>query len=521
MTTPAAVSAVDQAGCHNVARLEFDYIERFGEYKRLFYEERVYTNVQELQYAGAIAQVLKDRGVGPGDRVLTMIPNMPELTASYQAIWSLGAVVLPMMPQWTAPEIAHVLANSEAKAAITIPLLAPKVAAASQGIDTLAQRLTFGPTELPGFENILPQIAAVGGRVEEPVDRSPSDLAMLLYTSGTTAKPKGVMLTHGNTIEGFRCAFALNHDLPRGTSVLMLPLTHVYGVLMLQLGNGWGCSAVLLPQFDPIKAFQAVERYRAIYMPVVPTMLVYLLNHPERERYDTSSLQRIVNGGAALPEHLRVAFESVFHCRVEQGYGLSETVAVGTGYSGEMAYRPFSAGVVTPGVRISIQNDKNEILPVRAVGEICFQGPNVTAGYWKDPEATKAAFSDGWFHTGDIGYLDEEDHIFITDRKKDLVIKGGENISPREIEEALYSHPAVLEAAVVGMPDPVFGEEICAVIQLKPGAQATEEEIRAHAARFVTKFKVPAKVVFESALPRASTGKISKRDIRAQLARGA
>jgi long-chain acyl-CoA synthetase len=299
-----------------------------------------------------------------------------------------------------------------------------------------------------------------------------------------------------------------------------LPLTHVYGVLMSFLANRWGISSVLVPFFEPKRVLEAIERYRVQYMPVVPTMLVYLLNHPERERYDVSSLNHITSGGAALPERLRVDFERAFGCRIQQGYGLSESASIATAYELEQAYRPGSVGLPVPGVEIRILDDQDRPLAPRRVGEICLSGPNVSAGYWRDPEASRQAIRDGWLHTGDVGYLDEEGYLFITDRKKDLIIKGGENISPREVEEALYLHPAVAEAAVVGVPDAVYGEDLWAVVQLKRGATASEADLRQHAAQFVTKFKVPSHVVFVDALPMNSNGKILKRAIREKLAAG-
>jgi long-chain acyl-CoA synthetase len=249
-------------------------------------------------------------------------------------------------------------------------------------------------------------------------------------------------------------------------------------------------------------------------------MLVYLLNHPERMRFDTSSLYRITAGGAALPEKVRLDFEQAFPgCRVQQGYGLSESASVATTFQLDEVSRPGSAGRALPGVEIRILDDQEQPLPARSAGEICISGLNVTSGYFRDAAATRKTLSGGWLHTGDIGYLDEDGYLFITDRKKDLIIKGGENISPREIEEALYLHPAVAEAAVVGIPHPVFGEDLCAVVQFKPGKDASADEIRQHVGKYVTKFKIPGQVVFHPSLPKNSTGKILKREIRAQLAK--
>ena len=228
-------------------------------------------------------------------------------------------------------------------------------------------------------------------------------------------------------------------------------------------------------------------------------------------------MTRITSGGAALPERLRQQCEQVFRCRVDQGYGLTESASVATGYEVERPYRAGSVGVATPGVEICILNDRNELLPAGSKGEICLKAANIMAGYWRDPAATNEVLKDGWLHTGDIGYLDQDGYPFITDRKKDLIIKGGENISPREIEEALYLHPAVAEAAVIGVPDAVFGEEIWAVLQLKAGVQAAEEELRLHVSQYVTKFKVPSRVLFQAVLPKNLTGKILKYQIRARL----
>ena len=500
----------------NLARLELDNIDRFGVYTRLHFEDRSYTNLEELHLTGTLARLLKEHGVAPGDRVLVMMPNSPELTAAFPAIWTIGATIVPVIPQWTAGEVADIFRNSGATVVLTVPALAPRLHEAAAAVGTTRHLLVFGESGIQGTKNIVPLLSTTSV-IETPVDRGADDMAILLYTSGTTGTPKGVMITHGNMLAALNGALRQNPELGAGPMLLSLPLTHVYGVLMQNLANAWGITSVLMRQFEPVRVFQAIERHQVQYMPVVPTMLVYLLNHPDRQLYNLSSLSRITSGGAALPERLRVDFERAFQCRVQQGYGLSESASVATAYQLEQAYRPGSAGQPVPGVEIRILDDKDEPLPPRSIGEICLGGPAISAGYWGDPEATRKALSGGWLHTGDIGYLDEEGYLFITDRKKDLIIKGGENVSPREIEEALYLHPAVAEAAVVGVTDVVYGEDICAVVQLKPGVETTEQDLRQHVARYVTKFKVPTRVVFQPALPKNSNGKILKREIRAQL----
>jgi long-chain acyl-CoA synthetase len=501
----------------NVALMEHKNLEKFGKYNRLYFEDRSYTNVEELQSAGSLARILQHHGVMPGDRVVLLMPNTPELTACFQAIWTMGGVVVPVMPQWTAPEIAHVLKDSGAQTVVTIAPLAPRIAEANKKLNCLRNLLVFGECAVPGAKNILHQWMTGPKVLQLPVNCAPETIAMLLYTSGTTAAPKGVIATHGNVAAAVNAVCEMNADMPRLPMLHALPLTHVFGVLLLRCANQWGLTSVLVPQFEPTKVFAAIEQHQIGYLPVVPTMMLYLMSHPERARYKTTSLYRTVSGGAALPEQVRVMFSKMFPGRVDQGYGMSESIGIATVYDDHDAYRPGSAGRPVPGLTVRIVDENNQPLPPRQVGEICLVGPNISPGYWNDASATKDAFEGGWFHTGDIGYQDEDGFLYVTDRKKDLIIKGGENISPREIEEVLYLHPAVAEAAVVGVSDAKFGEDICAVIQNRPGVVINDDEIRAHVGRHLTKFKVPARVVFCATLPKSSTGKVQKRILREQL----
>jgi long-chain acyl-CoA synthetase len=501
----------------NVAYLDIDNAERFGSYERLFFEDRSYTNTEELTHAGRLARVLADQGVSAGDRVVTLLPNSPDLTALFQACWLTGAAIVPVMPQWTPAEIIPVIRSADPAVLVTIAPLAARIQPALAGLGTAPRLLVCGPGDVPGSEN-LSRYAASAPPVQTPRERDSCDIALLLYTSGTTGPSKGAVLTHGNIYAAVRNAFRFNPDMPRGVMLHILPLAHSFGLLMLGLANAWGFRSILLPHFDPQQVFGAIAQHRVTHMPVVPTMLVYLLNHPARAQYDLSSLRRVTSGGAALPERLRTEFAEVFQCRVDQGYGLSETMATATGYAEEETYRAGSAGRPAPGVRLQIIDGKSQPLPPATVGEIRVAGDHILSGYWQSPADTLDAIDGEWLRTGDIGFLDHDGYLYITDRKKDLIIKGGENVSPREIEEALHLHPAVAAAAVVGIPDAVFGEEICAIVQLKPGATANAEDVQAHVARYVTKFKAPARVEFWPELLRNSTGKISKRDIRDRLA---
>jgi long-chain acyl-CoA synthetase len=504
----------------NIACREIENLERFGTYRRLIFEDRAYTNLEELEQAGKLARVLHYYGVRRGDRVAVMLPNSPEMAAAFQAVWTLGASIIPIIPQWTAGEVGHILRSARPRIALSIGELAARIEEANTEVKSLKDLLAFGESEARGVENIEGALEDAAP-IETPADCSPTEMALLLYTSGTTGTPKGVMLTHENLATAFESTYRQNPNLARGNMLNALPFTHVYGVLAHNIANRWGWTTILLRHFDPLKALEAIERYQVNYFPGVPTMFMYLLRHPDRAKFDLSSLVRVTSGGAPLPEALRRECEEAFQCRIDQGYGLSESAAVATGYEVERPYRPGSAGSAAPGVEICIQDDRNQPVSAGTVGEICVKGANVMEGYWQDPGATREVFLDGWLHTGDVGYLDQDGYLFITDRKKDLIIKGGENISPREIEEALYLHPAVAEAAVVGVPHAVYGEDIWAVLQLKTGAEAFEDELRLHVSRYVTKFKVPSRVIFQPALPKNPSGKIQKQRIRSQLLEGA
>jgi long-chain acyl-CoA synthetase len=502
----------------NVAVLEHENVANFGTYTRLHYQERSFTNLDELQYAGRIARVLKERGVRPGDRVLAALPNSPELTAFFQAAWTIGAVAVPIAVQWSVAEIAYALSSAAPAALLTVPALAPRLHEACGGAGISTRMLCFGETAVPGAENILPECSDPSGHwISEPEDRLGSDPAMLLYTSGTMARPKAVIVTNENIPAAMEAVHRVNPALPRRTILHVLPLHHVFGILMLQLSNRWGFPSVLLSQFDPIAVFRTIEQHQVGYVLMVPTMLMYMLHHPERSKYDFSSLYRIITGGTSLPEPLRLSFQQAFRCRVDQGYGMSEAGFISC-YGDHESYRTGSAGWPCPGFELSIVDDQDRPLPPLTSGEVCIKGLSISPGYWNDAVATSETVRNGWFHTGDVGYVDNDGYLFITDRKKDLIIKGGENISPREIEDVMYMHPAVAEVAVVGVPDDFFGEEICAVVQLRPGAAASPEEIREHVARFLGKFKLPADVIFMSALPRTSSGKVHKQTLRQHLA---
>lgn len=498
----------------NAAQLTLDNIERFGEYDSTWFEGRSYTNVELYRYACRFAETLRQHGVKPGDGVMVMMLNSPAVTAAFNAIWKIGAVIIPVTPMWNAREVRYVLGDSAARFAITSPELAARLKEASADLPNFREVLCIGQTG--DAINIEAEIESA--REFAPlIEREPDDLAMLLYTSGTTGNPKGVMLSHDNMIFVADALYERNASAGQIRGLSVLPMSHVFGVLMMSLSSRMGNSNYILKHFDAGKILALIESFKVQRLAFVPTMLTMLINHPDREKYDYSSLNLVGTGGAPLAETTRLEFQRLFNCTVKQGYGLSETAGALTTYYTDEVYRLGSVGRAMDGFEICAMDFSNNILPAGETGELCTRGRHVMLGYLNKPEATRDTIIDGWLHTGDIGHVDAEGYVFITDRKKELVIKGGENISPREIEEGLYSHPAIAEAAVFGIPDEIYGENLAAAVVLRAGHSLTEEELKAFIGGYVTKFKIPAKIIFMEALPKGPSGKILKRAIRDQI----
>ena len=500
----------------NAALLATESLEKYGDYLAYHFEGRDYYTRGQLHFAAQLARFLHDRGVRPDDPVVLLMPNCPETLAGFHAVWRLGAIITPITPQLGPREIAYVLKHSEAKAVITVPELVDRVKAAWPEAPALKHLLVFGPSDTPGAQNILPEPLQAHG-VEKFVPRDKSDVAFLLYTSGTTGNPKGVLLTHGNVIANHRAVASTGRLKERSWTVLTLPLSHSYGVMIMNVCYVSGCSAVVLPKFDPAGILSAVEKFRVTRFAMVPTMLVRLVNFPDVEKFDVSSLEIVHSGAAPLPNEIRVRFEERFRCRVFDNYGQSESSPSLSGYHESERIRPGSVGHALPGITIEIQDPKGQPLPPFEPGEICARGPNIMKGYLKNDEATREALRGGWLHTGDVGYLDNEGYLFITDRMKDIIIKGAENISPREIEEALYEHPAVDEVAVIGVPDSEYGETICAVVSAKANQSLTQDDLTAHLNSRITKFKTPSHYIFREALPKNANGKLDRKMLRAEL----
>ncbi len=498
----------------SLARLAEDGLDKYGEYTSLAFEGRQYTNLDQHRSASRLAHALRRLGVTPGDRVMVMLPNCPEVMESYGAILKCGGVIVPVIFLLGDRE-AHILADSEAKVVITSADMLSKMEGQIGGLTTLHHVLLVDRGG-DGRTRSLAEESAGEPDTFTAVDRRPDDLAVILYTSGTTGVPKGVALSHRNLESNARAAASL-HELRREDwAVGVLPLSHSYGLTVMNAGHILGTRAALLRWFHPEAVLQTIQDFRAVSMSAVPTMLIYLLNYPGAGRFDTSSMRVWGSGAAPLPVEIVEPFERKFGGKILEGYGLTEASPVVSAHRLSGPRKLGSVGRPIPGVEVSIHDDGDHPLRAGETGEVCVKGPNVMTGYYRDPEETARAVRGGWLHTGDMGQLDEDSFLFIVERKKDLIIRGGFNIYPREVEEVLYAHPKVAEAAVVGMKDPLMGEDVLAFVVLKDGQRASAEEIGAFCEGRLARFKCPKQIRFVDSLPKSPIGKILRKELRTQ-----
>jgi long-chain acyl-CoA synthetase len=457
-----------------------------------------------------VAGLLASKGVGPGDRVGVMLPNVPHFAVLYYGILRAGAVVVPMNPLLKQREVAYYLGNSGAKLIFVWESFAAEAKAGAEEVG--AEPIVVEPEGFIGLVGAAPAVTEV-------VDRAPDDTAVILYTSGTTGQPKGAELTHANLDRNIDvCVTDIESLTPDDVMFGGLPLFHVFGQTCgLNGAIRAGACLTLLPRFEAKKALEILVRDKVTVFGGVPTMFVALIHHPDHGDYDLSTLRLCVSGGAAMPVEVMNAFEKEFGCVVLEGYGLSETSPVAS-FNYPHERRPGSVGKPIPGVEFRIVDDADNDVPDGEPGEIVIRGHNVMKGYWGKPEETANAIRDSWFHTGDVGKRDADGFYYIVDRKKEMIIRGGYNVYPREIEEVLYEHPAVAEAAVIGVPHAELGEEIAAVLALKPGRSASPEELRDYVKSKVAAYKYPRTVKIVDALPKGPTGKILKREIKLESA---
>jgi long-chain acyl-CoA synthetase len=464
-----------------------------------------YTDLQDG--ARRVAAMLREKGIGPGDRVGMVFPNVPPFPVIFYGAISLGAVVVPMNPLLKGREVAYYLEDSGASIVLAWKDMADEAGkgATEVGIDCLEVGTDFAEV-LAGFEPL-----------EEVVDREDDDDVVLLYTSGTTGKPKGARLTHHSMMSNAATSAETLIEIDEDDVVMgCLPLFHVFGLTCgLNAAVLKGACLTLVPRFDADKALEVIQRDQVTVFEGVPTMYNGLLHAEGAEKADLSSLRVCITGGSAMPVEVLKAFEKTFDCMVLEGYGLSETSPVASFNQPGQERKPGSIGTVVRGVEMKVVDDERQEVEQGEVGEIAIKGENVMKGYWGRDEATAEAIQDGWFLTGDMAKVDEDGYFFIVDRKKDLIIRGGYNVYPREVEEALYEHEAVREAAVIGVPDDALGEEIGAAVALKEGASVEPEELQAFAKERLAAYKYPRAVWIVDELPKGPTGKILRREVSA------
>jgi long-chain acyl-CoA synthetase len=448
---------------------------------------------------------IRSRGVEPGDRVGMVLPNVLSFPIVFYGALLAGATVVPMNPLLKAREVEYYLRDSGSRLVVTGEQSAEPVteAAGTVGIEAV----TVGPA--------MPDALLADEPLDAPVDRADGDTAVILYTSGTTGQPKGAELTHAGLNSNARTTQeTLLESTPDDVIMGCLPLFHVFGLTCsLNAGVLAGSSLTLIPRFDGGKALSVVERDGVTVFQGVPTMFSAMLHQPDAAERDMSSLRLCVSGGSAMPVEVMRSFEETFGCIVLEGYGLSETSPVASFNHPHAERKPGSIGTPIRGVEMRLVDDDGGDVAAGDVGEIAIRGENVMKGYWNRPEDTAKAIPDGWFRSGDLARQDEDGYYFIVDRKKEMIIRGGYNVYPREIEEALYEHPAVAEAACIGISHPDLGEEVVAAVALKPGASADPAELQAFVKERVAAYKYPRHVWLVDALPKGPTGKILRRSV--------
>ncbi|MER5900094.1 long-chain fatty acid--CoA ligase [Streptomyces mirabilis] len=456
------------------------------------------------QGSAHMAGLLDNHRVKPGDRVAIMLPNVPEFALAYFGALRAGGIVVPMNPLLKSREVAYYLGDSGARLLFAWHAFADEARAGAQQAE--AEVVVVSPG---AFDSLL----ASAPSVEDVADLREDDTAVVLYTSGTTGQPKGAELTHANLTRNCDIAGELVQLTADDVIFGGLPLFHAFGqTCTLNAAVASGACLTLLPRFDAGKALGILGEHGVTVFAGVPTVFSRLVGEPDRDAYPVSRLRVSLTGGAAMPVQVLHDFQTAFDCVVLEGYGLSETSPIASFNTLQAGPKPGSVGTPIRGVEMRVVANGREV-PQGESGEIAIRGHNVMKRYWQRPEETAATIRDGWLYTGDIGRVDEDGYFWIIGRTKDVIIRGGYNVYPREVEDVLYEHPAVADAAVIGLPSSDLGEEVGAAVVLKPGARTTAEELREFVKHQVAAYKYPRKVWITDALPKGPTGKILKRQI--------
>ncbi|HET9531673.1 MAG TPA: long-chain-fatty-acid--CoA ligase [Blastocatellia bacterium] len=508
----------------NIGRILSTAAEHHADRPAFIWGDRMTTYAQANARADALACGLQDLGLNKGDRVGVFMYNRPQLIESFFATWKAGGCVVPLNARFVAEEVSYHLKDSEATAIIFGEEFREMISEIRGQLPPLKHFICTG-SPLDGQISYERIVSDLRESAYSCVDVSDDDLAWLFYTSGTTGRPKGAMLTHGNlTFMAVGWVADLMHLEPEDVGLHAAPLTHGAGFHSVALTLKAASQVILKAhRFEPENFFATVERHRVTNTWLVPTQIKILLNYPGIDKWDISSLKWVVYGGAPMyVEDLKEAIRRMGHVFV-QLYGQGETPMTGTYLrpqehvlEGPESTRLVSCGQARSGIEVKILSESDKEVPRGQAGEICVRGPTVMEGYWRRPEATAESLRGGWLHTGDVGSMDEQGYVYILDRTKDMIISGGSNVYPREVEEVLLRHPAVSEVCVIGVPDEFWGEAVKAVVVLKEGAAASADEIIRFAALHMADYKKPKSVDFVAAIPRNAYGKVLKRELREQ-----
>jgi long-chain acyl-CoA synthetase len=468
-----------------------------------------------------VANGLAALGIKPGDKVALYIHNLPQFVEAFYGAQVCGATVIPMNVMYKAGEIQYIMSDAGVKAIITLAPFYPNVQAIRDQVPSLEHAIVLGAEPLPGA---LLWHQAFAGQSDQatPAAGDEEDVAVILYTSGTTGKPKGAMLTHKNLIVNIEQVSALPRLKVGENDVVWigLPLFHSYALSVgMNAGIYHAATLDIMERFDPTAALEMFQKDRVTILLAAPPMYVAWVNHPAASSYDLSSIRVASSGAAALPVAVLEKFKQLTGVAIMEGYGLTETAPVATSNGAGPVTKPGSIGPAIPQMEIKIVDDNDNEVPVGQIGELVCRGPNVMKGYFNKPEANEEAFRNGWFHTGDMARVDEDGYYYIEDRKKDMILVSGFNVYPREVEEFLFRHPKIADAAVVQAPDEYQGESVLAFVVLKQGETATEQEIIDYCRDGIAVFKCPRRVEFRTELPKNMTGKVLRRELREEAAR--
>jgi long-chain acyl-CoA synthetase len=527
----------------NIGSLGQDNIQKYGECEKTYFEGKWYTNVEIQNNSNRLGNALKSLGVRKGDRVAIQMPNSPVVIWSFPAIFKIGDIAVPMNPLLRPDQSSHIFQDSGATAVITSPEFAPRVLEAQKQCPNLAHVIV---TERDDLNGTIAYDKLVEGQSDHLVieETDNDDVAALIYTAGTTGRSKGVMHTHLTlymTALGFSDFAARylsttlyvkskvmdirTHQIAEteqrvtgvdlGTALFVLPLSHSYGLSLGLTGNMFAGKGIIMKWFEPGLALKLIQDFRITSFSGVPAMYIMMLNHPDIDKYDLTSLRSCTCGAAPLPPEIGKLWKEKTGTYIIEGWGMTETGATTCGNPPNRAPKYGSIGVCAVKANtMKIFDEQDREVPAGKTGEIVIKGPTIMKGYWNMPEETAEAMRNGWLHSGDIGYMDEDGYFYITDRKKDIIIRGGENVSPREVEEVLLEIPQIMDAGVIGIPDKVYGEEIKAFCVLRKGETLGTGDIIAYCKGKLPTYKVPKAVQIVEALPKNMLGKLLRAELR-------